>query len=194
MPDGITCERVEREELDLRYVRGTLPEPLAEAFEAHYFGCDQCWALVRGSNEVRAAGPSLMASRWRRPWTLALAALLVGAVGVGFWRLSQTAESGVSMPSLERGGTAAAIVLSAAIVDRQVVAHWSRVPNAASYRVRFFGADGALLLQRQTPDTALMIVRDSLGVSPGGGRLLWQVQALDRLGGEISRSGLVEVP
>lgn len=190
MPDGITCEQVEREELDLRYVRGTLPEPLAEAFEAHYFGCDTCWALVRGGNEVRAARPSPKAAGWPRSRVFALAAVLVAAAGIGFWRLSQPGEPGVTVPSLERGEGAGSITLRSATVDRQVAAGWSKLPGAASYRVRFFGADGALLLQRQTVDTALLVARDSLG--PSGG-VLWQVQALDRLGGELARSALVEV-
>ncbi len=193
MSDVVTCERVEREALDLPYIRGTLPEPLAEAFEAHYFGCDTCWALVRGGNEVRAARPSFKATRWPHSWTLALAALLVGVVGVGFWRLSQPADAPISPSSLERGGTAAPMGLRAAMVDRRLAAEWSKVPGAASYRIRFFGSDGALLLQRQTADTALMVASDSLGVSPGTGALLWQVQALDRLGGELLRSALVEV-
>lgn len=191
MPDGMTCERVELEELDLRYIRGTLPEELAEAFEAHFFGCDRCWALVRGGNELRAARGGATAPRRPRVWAMALAAAVVGAVGVGLWRDSRRTEPAVTPASLERGGPATALVLGAATEAGRLAAHWSRVPGAATYRVRFFGADGSVLLSRETPDTALTVARDSLG-GPGGS-LLWQVQALDRLGGELIRSALVEV-
>ncbi len=193
MPEPITCERVDREELDLQYVRGTLAEPEAEAFEEHYWGCDRCWALVRGGNEVRAVRPTGGTRRWPRSRTLALAAVLVGAAGLGFWRLAPRTEPAVSAPSLERGGTAASIALSAALADRRLLAHWTGVPGAASYRVRFFSADGSVLLTRVNRDTLIVVPQDSLRV-PAGGAVLWQVQALDRLGAEVMRSKLVEVP
>jgi hypothetical protein len=193
MPDAVNCERVEREELDLRYLRGALPEPLAEAFEAHYFGCDACWALVRRGNDLRAARPSPGAARWPRSRTLGLAAVLVAAVGLGFWRMTRSEAPGVTAPSLERGGSAAVIALEAGATDGLVSARWSRVPLAAGYRIRCFGPDGGLLLQRQTPDTALTVPRDSLRVGSTG-PLVWQVQALDRLGGELARSALIEGP
>lgn len=189
MPDSVTCETVDREELDLRYIRGSLAEPLAEAFEAHYFGCDRCWALVRGGNEVRASQGVAAQARRPRTWAFALAAAVIGAVGIGLWRDSRDRPV-VSVSSLERGDSVGVIALETSAVEGgvSVAARWSRVPGAASYRVRFFGSDGAVLLSRETPDTTVTVSRDSVGTGA-----LWQVQALDRLGSELIRSALVEV-
>ena len=64
LPDGnltmmdereITCELVDERELDSRYLSGRLTDDEASAFEAHYFGCDRYWALVRGGMGIRAA-------------------------------------------------------------------------------------------------------------------------------------------
>jgi anti-sigma factor RsiW len=44
----MTCELVDQRELDRRYLTGQLNDNEASAFEAHYFACDRCWALVKG--------------------------------------------------------------------------------------------------------------------------------------------------
>ncbi|MBM4189071.1 MAG: zf-HC2 domain-containing protein, partial [Gemmatimonadetes bacterium] len=43
MSDQLTCDRVDREDLDTRYLAGTLSEADAAAFEAHFFECERCW-------------------------------------------------------------------------------------------------------------------------------------------------------
>jgi CHAT domain-containing protein len=51
----LDCHYVEENDLVSRYIAGKLPEEEAEAFEAHYFGCERCWSEVRAATEVRAA-------------------------------------------------------------------------------------------------------------------------------------------
>jgi CHAT domain-containing protein len=104
---------VEENDLVGRYVAGKLPEEEAEAFEAHYFGCERCWSEVRAATEVRAAMerpagapvvPLAERREGRRPSAvfsgraLALAAtLLIAAVaGVFVWRTRVgSGESGI---------------------------------------------------------------------------------------------------
>lgn len=51
----LDCARVEEQEYERLYLEGALSEAEAEAFEAHYFGCDRCWAAVERAVELRAA-------------------------------------------------------------------------------------------------------------------------------------------
>jgi hypothetical protein len=73
-----------------------------------------------------------------------------------------------------------------------LVAAWPSTPEADAYRVRLFGAEGALLLQRETPDTILHLDPGSLAAS--GDRLYLEVAALDELRQVLAGSGLREVP
>lgn len=52
--DPITCDDVDTHDLDVRYLDGRLTDVEATAFEAHYFGCDRCWTLVRHGEALRA--------------------------------------------------------------------------------------------------------------------------------------------
>jgi hypothetical protein len=45
----------DREATIVGYVAGTLSDVTAEAFEQHYFACDQCWGDVQRGVEIRAA-------------------------------------------------------------------------------------------------------------------------------------------
>jgi hypothetical protein len=183
----LTCSDVERDELDLKYLRGRLSPEHAEAFEAHYFACDRCWALVHGGFEVRATRPAR--PRWlSRSWPMLAAAVLVGAVGIGFWRLQQ--RPGAVLPDAERAGPSGAVRVEAGAEGSSLTARWSSIAGAAGYRVRLFTKDGAVAVERELVDTSLSLTRDS--VKTAAGPLYWQVQALDRLGGELARSPLVD--
>jgi len=82
------------------YLAGTLAPAEAEAFEAHYFGCDQCWRELQRGLEVRAALeqpkvaktapviPFTVAPATRRvPWRWVAAAATVVIVA-SVWRWS----------------------------------------------------------------------------------------------------------
>jgi len=183
----LTCEQVERDELDLKYLHGRLSPEQAEAFEAHFFGCDRCWDLVRAGQEVRATRPVPLV-RSRRPWALLVAAVLLGALGVGLWRAGPRAGT-VAPDSLRAGPAQSALDVRALAGGTGPSVAWNIVSGAASYRVRLFTHDGGLILEREIPDTSFVVPSDSL-VTPG--QLFWQVQALDRTGAELARSGLVE--
>jgi hypothetical protein len=182
----LTCEQVERDELDLQYLRGRLSPEAAEAFEAHFFGCDRCWDLVRTGQDLRAARPVIPRRNVIRPWMMLAAAAVVAAVGVGLWR---------GRPDLPPSPAATLRAGSAGLLEVRPVpgadlgAVWNIIPGAATYRIRLYTRDGALVLEREVPDTAFTVAPDSAGAARP---LYWQVQALDRMGGELSRSGLVD--
>ena len=182
LPTPLTCEQVDRDELDTRYVQGTLDSKQAEAFEAHYFGCDRCWQLVDQGRQIRAARTVTTGSSRKLFW-IAAAAAFAAVIGAGLWRELQR-DGGEPAGTLRSSTEELAPPVAGSAEDRFSLT-WKTVPDAASYRVRVFGADGGLLLQREVLDTSLGIARDSLG--PGTGGLVWQVHALDRLGGEIAR-------
>jgi hypothetical protein len=70
-----------------------------------------------------------------------------------------------------------------------LVAAWSRPSGATSYLVRLLASDGALLFQRETTDTSIVVSSDSVNVSAGASAY-WEVQALDELRKPIATSGL----
>ncbi len=183
----LTCEQVERDQLDLKYLHGRLSPERAEPFEAHFFGCDRCWDLVRMGQEVRATRP-VLGARPTRPWWLAAAAVLVGALGIGLWRASPGNET-VAPDNLRAGPAPSALDVRALAGGTGPTAIWNIVPGAASYRVRLFTGDGGLVTEREISDTSFAVPGDSL-VTPGPH--YWQVQALDRMGRELARSGLIE--
>ena len=183
----LTCSEVEREELDLKYLRGQLSQERAEAFEAHYFGCESCWELVHRGAELRASRAVRPRRRLALPWTLLAAAVLVGAVGLGLWR---SRDGGIAPgPDSERGDPGTALVVRASADSASLSLAWNPVADAAGYRVRLFLQDGTLLTEREGTDTSLVLARADLNAP---GRYLWLVLALDRLGGELVRSGLID--
>ena len=155
-----------------RYVAGRLAEAEAEAFEAHYFGCDRCWREVRTAQELRSALEPARSPRALRgrPWIpLAAAAALVGALGT--WML-------VRPPGAERvfrAGRGATLALTASAGETAVSVSWSPVPNARGYRARLVTAEGALVTEQEVaappllldkgrlPDTTLYVTVQALG-------------------------------
>ena len=51
-PNG--CALVDRENRLIAYIANTMPPEEVEVFEAHYFGCDECWKEVQEGLEIRA--------------------------------------------------------------------------------------------------------------------------------------------
>jgi hypothetical protein len=189
----ITCASVDERDLDTRYLAGALGEAEAEAFEAHYFGCDRCWGLVRDGNAIRAAlSPAGAGARRRARWPHALrwgiaAGLAVVAAGIALWPRppgSQPADTTV------RGGEVRAIAVAARRSSDSLTLSWSHVDRAERYRVRLFSGQGDLVLERASVDTALTLPSAAL---PGGGGAA-EVTAEDRLHLPLGRSGLVPLP
>lgn len=50
-----SCEYAGCDSLASRYLAEWLSPQEADAFEAHYFACDNCWQRVRRALELRAA-------------------------------------------------------------------------------------------------------------------------------------------
>jgi hypothetical protein len=196
----ITCAAVDERDLDTGYLAGRLSEEQAEAFEAHFFGCERCWTLVQQGLGVRSAfqpdsspgrfSPSVTGRRARTPrrwWGLAAAAG-IAAVALGVWRMSDL--SGPSRPEDVFRGEDRAFSVSPLASDAALGVSWPRVATADVYRVRLYAADGMLALEREIADTSLSISRDSVATLPGGAEMFWQVQALDRLRNSVAGSDL----
>jgi hypothetical protein len=180
----ITCEIVDEQDLDTRYLAGTLSEAGAEAFEAHYFGCDRCWALVRRGQEAKAAlaappgtltiarPPAVRA----RPWLAVAASLAVLAAGLQTWRA--IAGNRHQPPDDTVRGTADSLSLEVEFRGDTLLARWSRLPGATTYDARFYTNDGAVMFERELAETTLVLPPDVLKV---GTAVLMQVQAWDDL-------------
>lgn len=187
----MTCELVDQRELDRRYVAGQLNEDEAAAFEAHYFGCDRCWSLVKGGADVRAAfaasgvAPAARPRTWWKP--LAIAAGL-GLVALGVWRV---AGPGVTADRDAIRGDRDSLAVHSELSVGLWRANWPSVLGAASYRVRVFTGDGQLLLTRESADTTVTLSADSLATLGRGGTLYLEVQGFDRLLRPVARSPLV---
>ncbi len=196
----ITCELVDQDDLDTRFLAGRLSEEEAEAFEAHFFGCERCWGLVQQGLAIRsalgaeAASPQLpgVASVPRRTpgrwWGLAAAAALA-VVLVGMWWPGQRSGPAPSEDVLRGGETPFPVVASGSRATLQ--AAWPRLPNADLYRVRLYSADGTLVAQRELMDTSIELLRDSIPLPPQA-PAFWEVQALDHLRQPVARSILTE--
>jgi hypothetical protein len=57
----IDCGGVEAADTELRYLTGALTEDEAEAFEAHFMGCERCWTALHRAIELSAALPDATA-------------------------------------------------------------------------------------------------------------------------------------
>lgn len=74
-----------------------------------------------------------------------------------------------------------------------LMASWSKPPQAISYLVRLLGADGALLFQRETTDTSIVLPADSARAAVPSGSGYWQIQAFDELRKTVATSPLTPV-
>lgn len=193
----ITCEIVDEGDLEARYLAGRLSPDQAEAFEAHFFGCERCWGLVQQGLAVRSAfQPDLSHARpgrgnpRRRWWGLAVAAG-IAAIAVGTWQLGDRSQAGPA-PDVLRGGNLAFTVVPAA-TSETAAASWQPVADAEVYRVRLYTADGMLVSERETADTFFSVPLGTVTSVTAGTELFWQVQALDRLRNSVARSDLTRV-
>lgn len=198
--NGITCDLVDERDLDTRYIAGRLNPEEAEGFEAHFFGCERCWALVRQGIEVRSAlGPAASAAHPRREasflrgarrgwWGLAAAAA-VAAVTLGTWWTGQR-WGPRDTEDVFRGGEVP-FPVTASGSETALRAAWPRVANADFYRVRLYMADGTLAAQRELVDTSIELTRDSITLTRQADAF-WEVQALDHLRQPVASSDLTK--
>jgi hypothetical protein len=204
----VTCDRVEQEALDARYLAGTLSEEEADAFEEHYFGCDRCWSAVQLGLDVRAASKTskdahvrprelvvehgtasrAAATTRRRWWPVALAAS-IAIVAVGIWRFGDVSNIWSTGAALR--GPADSIRAVASVRGQDLMVSWERKANADRYGVRLQKRDATLILDRAVNDTLLSIARDSLTAVADGERVYWEVRAFDALRRTIAHSSLV---
>ncbi len=191
----IACEVVDESDLDTRYLAGRLTQEQAEAFEAHFFGCERCWGLVQQGLAVRSALGASAALEIEHPervpkngraawWGLAAAAGIAAAVGI--WRLGPPQREPAE--GVFRGNTDS-FTIAATANPAALGAAWKRQPGADAYRIRLYRSDGTLVLEREGADTSIAVPVDSIPATRGA-ELFWQVQALDRLRSPVAASEL----
>lgn len=195
--NGITCEIVDEGDLDTGYLAGKLSPEGAEAFEVHFFGCERCWGLVQQGLAVRSAfdadmparSPVIPArpARASRPWWGLATAAAIAVVALGVWQIATQREPRLSEDVFR--GESAEFLVAATADSARLRAVWRRVTDADVYRVRLYGADGLMAMERETKDTSVSVPLDSIAIARDAG-MFWQVQALDRLRNAIIRSDL----
>jgi hypothetical protein len=182
----LTCELVDQNDLDRRYLEGRLSEAEAAAFEEHFFGCDRCWQLVKGGAGVRAglrpgsARPVSLSRAWWKPFAIAAG---IALVSFGAWRLFFPAST---VPVDGMRGTEDSLSVRPTYSAGTWHLVWPANPEATSYRVRVSAPDGRLLFSRETSGTSLDIAADSLPPS-----LYLDVQGFDDLRQPVTRSPLI---
>ena len=157
-----------------RYLAGRLGEAEAEAFEAHYFGCDRCWAELRAAQEIRAAlGPGKEQGRpgFGRRW-LPLAAAAALAASLGTWMLVRT--PGGETERVFRAGRGAELELSLLLEPAGVRVAWPAATGVGAYRLRVVTADGTLVTEREVAGPPILLEKALLPAT----RLYVTVQAL----------------
>lgn len=179
MPD-LTCAEVDDRDLESGYVAGRLTAEEAEAYEAHYFGCDRCWRTLETALAVRSAHGARRRAVFRVR-ALAVAATAVIAVGLGWW----TTRTPTPPTDALRGGVEAPVVRIDETPAGLAVA-WAPYTGADRYRVRVFSSDGGLLLERLTADTTVVL-------APPPGAAFLDLTVLDALRDVVSASGVVPI-
>lgn len=200
------CEYAGREDAETRYLAGRLSPAEAEAFEAHYFACDECWRRVQRAIELRkafaaetkpqAAHPAEDAATPRRAgrrpssvvWPIA-AGVAFAALLLGVWRM--TLDDGAVRRDVMRG-PGESLPVSASTAADALTASWPAIAEADVYRVRLFTADGTLLAEREIREQAFTIRRGQLPQVQPGQMLYWSIEALDELRRPLARSPLTE--
>ncbi len=198
----LNCDLVDATDIERAYLRGTLTEADAEAFEAHYFACDRCWASLQRAIEQRAAFSGMAEApatrRWisrgratQARWPLAVAASIVLVVAASS-RLTSDLRRSPAADDTERG-RATAMTVRASTDANALVLTWLPVHGAERYRVRLFAPDGTVLIERTVTDTIVGIPRDSLSAGARARAAFWSVDALDATRQSLARSSLVAV-
>ncbi len=138
---------------------------LNHALDCH--ACAEELELLRAIQRTRPASFS-------NPRVLALAALVVLVIGLGYWRLTSTTGG-----SLRSGAEPITLVAPlGGIAARPTTLIWRAVSNASRYAVEVRREDGTLVLNETTTDTTFTLPAQ-LALAPGAD-FYWTVSA--RLG------------
>lgn len=183
------------------YLSGELSEREAEALEAHYFACDDCWRRIEAARSLRASaleadvhltdgqGPAI----GRRARRAAAAAVAVTALAMGLWQVAGTGEEDRQTGPTFRGEEAA-LELQTGVRGGTLSLGWKPHPGAVRYRVRVHAPDGRLLLERRVRRTRLRVELSELPSAGSALPVYGTVEALDRLDRPVARTGPVRAP
>lgn len=198
----IDCALVEQHDLVGEYLAERLDPQQAEAFEAHYFGCERCSAEVQVASELRAAvgGTALVASPAgvAPPRRLAgedLATLLAAAAAVAIVVVGlreppkKPAIETVPESQVLRGETADSVDLRVSLgADGQVLLRWTPQLEAQTYRIDVLRTDGIRVFRTETPESRLELSTSTLPAPPPGISFLVRIEALNMAGQTVARS------
>jgi hypothetical protein len=190
----IDCPSARERDLAVLYLAGKLPEGETQAWERHYFGCENCWQDVQRGSELRAAFgkapvlPRIRAVPFSRAWLALAAAAVLAIVGVGVWQLNRrTAEEPTVLRS---AGAAIARLEVSARAGGRIDLSWAPQPQAATYEVQVFSSDSTRVWKTDTSEPRVSIV-PGVVVAPGQTYQI-RIEALDSLG-QVIASGEVSV-
>jgi len=198
---GATCPIALDGEAVAAYSAGRLGESEAEAFEQHFFACEDCWALVRAATAARASfagtgeasAGTAPAVRPRRRWAVWLPAAGLAAAVAGLALFGDWSADAPTPPGEVFRGAEQAMSLEAAVEGETVRTSWEPVAGAAGYELRAYDASGRLLSASEVDAQTVAVDLDmlSLGGVPSVAAL--DVVALDGLGQVLLRSARVAV-
>ncbi len=188
----IDCPATHEGQRDLvpLYLAGKLADDEAEAFEAHYFGCEKCRADVRAGAALRevygkkavvaSESASVTPAPPGRSWLPLAAAAAIAVLGLGVW-ISRRAAEPPGQPVL-RGSNAGALILKIE-ADQQgrIELSWPAHPAAVAYEVQVFSTDGTRVWGREVNEPRLTIGPGALPSPDAGKTLEVEVQALDAM-------------
>ena len=129
---GAACPIALDGEAVAAYAAGRLGESEAEAFEQHYFACEDCWALVRTAGAARASfADAAPAGRPRRRWAVllpaaGLAAAVAGLALFGDWSTDAPTAPGEVFRGVEQAMSLTTASEIRKLAREQARLRWSR--------------------------------------------------------------------
>jgi hypothetical protein len=200
----LNCSRADEADLVALYLAGKLPDDEAEAFEAHYLGCERCGAALREAGEIRAAlGKPVLVPAAAHPgrsssthdvWTMLAAAAAVAAFFFGLGHLAQRQDVVTDAGVLRSGSTASLPLTITAGADGQVVLEWPAHADAQSYRIEVTRSDGLPVLESETTDHRVALAVSDLPPRPAGVHLVATIEALDGVRQVVAKSERQALP
>jgi hypothetical protein len=183
----LRCTVVDEQDIVEKYLAGRLNDAEAREFEAHWFGCDTCWAKVHLAAKVRAAAearpvdvpanPPLRSSVTSARMALwGVAAALVLVVG-GFWVAGRH-----DAVRIERSGAGLDHV-TVLKNDEGLSLTWDPVSGAARYRVEVVKSDGQVAITREVQSPMVQLDRSAIAAGA-----TVTVEAYSALGDKLATS------
>lgn len=200
MPESaaLDCRSVEEQDVVSSYVAGRLAEPIAEAFERHYFECADCWDELELAYGLRGLSPQEwprgrgnVAPLWRRRSFLALAAAAsLGILALGLRTLLRERAEPLALDT-PRSGAQELVVDVTRQPGGTLELSWMPQRGASRSVVEIVTPDGVVLGQHETRETRLVLQEGDLKCGAGPCRA--KVRVIDSLGQEIATSGFREL-